>query len=1161
MVDPQKKPASGRKNRNWLSADNYFYGKVLFSSLIGVVAIAVLATVLVNVALRDHRHDSRRSRALEIIGTAHKIEADLAALETAHRGYLLTGRNELLQSFNARKEQAHTRFVQLAALLSDDNVSRKEVLEGSQNLDSWLSSVAEPALEARRAAGANPAALPGSEEILSDAADKSLLDSARQSLRTVEDQKQISLINRSEIDHSAQISFETLLFAPKLGGVISEMQKTESGYLLTGDKLCLDAYRKASGIFTAYYGHLSVLLADDPDQSETLKRIRNNVERWQRDTAHPRILACEQGKPLAALLAIDSSALDEARTETENLEKTQLETYAAAKSKMRIGRVTKTVALGLLCGLAIAVLLGANWYNFVAYRRHLRRIELAEAQTRAIVETTLDGILTITSQGVIDMVNPAAEKMFDYPASALVGQNIAKVIPQRLFWEDISTRSQAVVTTIGHRRNHRQFPIEISLNEMTVSGRKQFVALIRDVSERQRSEEMLKRVGSAITATGTREVLRSLLKQLAKTMETEFAFLLEVARPGEQGSYSLMVVEHGHVRLRPNFTLGGSAIDEALKKGFRMIQAGARASFPGDELLRELEAESFAAAPLLDRQGRTLGVIGIFDQQPILNEELTESALRIIASRGAAEIELKRSADDVAAEKERLGLALRLSKEGFIGTTAEGTVVMMNDAAQALTGWSEQEAFGKRLTDVFSVLHERTRKPSPAIIERIIETASIYGSANKMLLVARNGSTRLVENEVAPIRNSAGQRSGLVLLFRDVTDLSRLEETQRRADKLESLGAAAGRIAHDFNNLLTAIVGSVSLAQSAVPAESEVAEQLAAAKRASGRAQELAQQLLTFSKGGAPIKKTLSIVQLLRENVTAALRGSNIRSDFELDGDLWPVEVDPGQIGEVLKNLASNAEQAMPAGGTVRIKASNLVLEHQHPGTGSLRPGRYVQIVVQDEGIGIPEEYLGKIFDAYFTTKPRGAGLGLTTAYSIVKNHGGIITVESQPGAGATFSVHLPASEKTAEPEPIRSGRVLVLDDEEIICELITHALAPMGMEVVPALDAETAIELFKQSLVEGRRFDLLITDLTLPGGTGGKEVVQTLSEMDPDLKAIVSSGYKNDPVMSRCNEFGFCAAISKPYELEELAKVVQEAMQSAGPAPVYRDPAQGLPG
>ena len=392
------------------------------------------------------------------------------------------------------------------------------------------------------------------------------------------------------------------------------------------------------------------------------------------------------------------------------------------------------------------------------------------------------------------------------------------------------------------------------------------------------------------------------------------------------------------------------------------------------------------------------------------------------------------------------------------------------------------------------------------------------------------------------------------LLKRDITEQRRMREDALKAQKLESLGLLAGGIAHDFNNILTAILGNINLAKMNATPGDRVFERLAEAERGTRRAESLTQQLLTFSKGGAPIKKSGPIVSLLKECAEFSLRGSNVKLKFSIPEDLWPVEVDEGQISQVINNLVINADQAMPDGGLVRITAENTVVgpEHGLP----LTNGKFVKVSIADAGIGIPQEFIQRIFDPYFTTKQKGSGLGLATSYSIVKAHSGLITVESKLSAGATFHVYLPASEKEIK-ERQRTGRstlqvkgkVLIVDDENMVRSVAQEMLQHMGYEVEGARDGKEAIQLYKDSLKSSNPFSAVVMDLTIPGGMGGRETIKELLLLDPHVKAVVSSGYSNDPVMGQFESYGFKGVVCKPYDVEELhavlCKVINQGTES----------------
>ncbi|MDQ6809133.1 MAG: ATP-binding protein, partial [Verrucomicrobiota bacterium] len=422
---------------------------------------------------------------------------------------------------------------------------------------------------------------------------------------------------------------------------------------------------------------------------------------------------------------------------------------------------------------------------------------------------------------------------------------------------------------------------------------------------------------------------------------------------------------------------------------------------------------------------------------------------------------------------------------------------------------------------------------------------------------SRDGSEYVIEQVASPVRDAKNEVAGVVLVFRDITERQRNEAERRKAETLEQLGLLAGGIAHDFNNLLTAIIGNISLASLVLPPGDEMATRLNDAKNASMRARDLAQQLLTFARGGAPIKKTASIGKLIQDTVSFSLRGTHSRSEFAFGPELWPAEIDAGQISQVVANLVVNADQAMPNGGTLYVACDNFCYNSTTvPPITDLLPGDYIRITIRDQGVGIPENCLKRIFDPYFTTKAKGNGLGLATTYSIIKNHNGLITVESQMHFGSTFTLYLPALRHhelpVEQPRPVTtevitgSGRVLIVDDEEAIRALVEFTLERVGYEVAQAESALEGINLYQQSLDRGERFDAVILDLTLPGGMGGKEALKRLIEIDPTVTAIVSSGYAMDATMSRYQDYGFRGVIAKPYEASELGKTVHEVIEAS---------------
>jgi signal transduction histidine kinase/CheY-like chemotaxis protein len=395
----------------------------------------------------------------------------------------------------------------------------------------------------------------------------------------------------------------------------------------------------------------------------------------------------------------------------------------------------------------------------------------------------------------------------------------------------------------------------------------------------------------------------------------------------------------------------------------------------------------------------------------------------------------------------------------------------------------------------------------------------------------------LVEERTAELKSINNR------LQQEIFERERMEAELSRVQKLESLGLLAGGIAHDFNNLLGAIMGNISLAMLDVDPENSAYQQLTKAERASFRAQELTRQLLTFSRGGAPVKKRITLPGIITEAAGLSLRGSRVLHELSIAADLWPVEADEGQMMQVFNNLLINADQAMPVGGIIRIAAVNATLA---PGeVPSLAAGRYVMITVSDGGTGIPREHLGKIFDPYFTTKQKGSGLGLAATHSIIRKHDGHITVGSELGKGTVFHVYLPASPGEVAPPPRQekfvrgSGAVLILDDDEDMRKTTGDMLMRMGYTVDYAGEGNEAIARYQQAREAGRPFAAVILDLTVPGGMGGKEAIGKLLAIDPAVRAIVSSGYSEDPVMADFRAYGFRGVAIKPYRIRELSEVV----------------------
>lgn len=1001
-----------RRCFGWLFSQRHFRLKVVSGTAAGVTMILILAGVFLWVTLRNRYQDVLRVHTIDVMRLSSLVENDVADLETAHRGFLLTGKPTYLHDFEERSSSIKKHIQDLTQLVNVSVVQRKRVLKTQDIVQKWLDTTAVPEIESRKKLAPSETTKAEPPQL-----GKSVLDQARAILQSLQDEEQIALNERMGEQEWATQSTQVLNFLPKLERAVVEIEKENQGYLLTSEAGFEEAYRRALTDFYTYNGYLSVLLAGTPAQAELLANVRANLERWVNTIGSPEMRAKQDGKDATTLDSTNNGEelIGRIRQMIGTLEERQLSVYQTRMALTSRQRLVETTVMASLALLTVALLVASNSYSFVLVRKQLSKLEGAETRIRSIIQNILDGMITLDENGVICSMNPAAEKMFGYRENEMMGYKLSKLVPKwyanepdanpaATSWSEMVRRTGSTTLALARTRQLISFPVEMSLSEMMEAEQKFYVAMVRDVTEQKRFEK------------------------------------------------------------------------------------------------------------------------------------------------------------ELAAEKESLAVTLGSIGDGVITTDVQGRIIMMNNEAERLTGWSSQEGIGKPLKTVFNFVVDLAAQARTTQTAFRNEAQSILLSLpENATLVARDGSERTVEQLASPIRDNKNEIAGVVLVFRDITERQRAEVERRKAETLEQLGLLAGGIAHDFNNLLTAIIGNISLAALLLPPDDEMAARLVDAKNASVRARDLAQQLLTFARGGAPIKRATSIGKLIQDTVRFSLRGSHSRSEFSFGGDLWPAEIDPGQISQVIANMVVNGDQAMPNGGTLQVSVENFrYTTTTTPQISDLLPGDYIRIKIKDQGVGIPQQYLERIFDPYFTTKAKGNGLGLATCYSIIKNHNGLITVESEVHVGTSFNIYLPAAlnqelpvEQPSAPftqvtqEMTGSGRVLIVDDEEPIRALVDFTLTRLGYEVAQAETALEGVNIYKQKFESGDRFDAVILDLTLPGGMGGKEALKKMIEIDPTVNAIVSSGYANDATMSRYQDFGFHGVIAKPYEAADLGKVVHEVITS----------------
>ncbi len=553
--------------------------------------------------------------------------------------------------------------------------------------------------------------------------------------------------------------------------------------------------------------------------------------------------------------------------------------------------------------------------------------------------------------------------------------------------------------------------------------------------------------------------------------------------------------------------------------------------------------------PVATHEHRVVSPDGEIGWQQWTNRAILDQEGRLIEFQSVGRDITARKRAEKALRKSELQYRTTIDSMGDLVHVVDGNLrfLLINKAFEERLQDPDlrRRAIGRNVFEVFSFLPDRVRDE----YHQVLRTGETLITEEQTVIEGKEYTT---DTRKIPVFEDEDV-VGVVTVIRDITERRKLEEELFYARSLEAIGVLAGGIAHDFSNILTTAVGNIFLARRRAADNPPVLDKLRAAEKAIFRARHLTDQLLTFSKGGAPIKKAASISELLRETTDFALSGSNVKAEFDISDQLWNAEVDVGQISQVINNLLINAVQAMPHGGIVSISAENVVAsKNQHL---PLKHGKYVKISVQDRGVGIPEEHLSRIFLPYFTTKPNGSGLGLATAYSIVRKHSGHITVDSEPGEGCTFSVFLPASRKKIPPkhaapqEPVEGkGKILLMDDEQDVRETTGEVLRTLGYEVDVAAEGLEAIQLYTAARESGCPYDAVVLDLTVQGGMGGKEAIQQLLRVDPHVKALASSGYSSDPIMADHKSYGFMGVVVKPCRAEDLSRVLHDMLSPDRP-------------
>ncbi|MBU0676117.1 MAG: PAS domain S-box protein [Proteobacteria bacterium] len=759
-----------------------------------------------------------------------------------------------------------------------------------------------------------------------------------------------------------------------------------------------------------------------------------------------------------------------------------------------------------------------------------RRAEIllmaSEDKCRTIFDKANDGILiTDIEKNRFVEANRTIGKMLGYTKEELFALGVDDIhLPQDLpAVRDVFARQLRGELSLAEnvpvkRKDNSLFFADINAAVMNIGGRACLLGVFRDVTERRLVEETLKAQGQRLAESQRIAHIGSWEHNLEtnQAIWSDELFRLLGLDPQKDHEDFDLFFSMIHPEDQPQLK---GAIEETLRsqKPFNVEYRFNR----NDGQSRILHAQ---AELIPDSSGKLVVLSGT-------GQDITERKL--------AEEKIRRS-------EEYVRNILDTVDEGFIVVDRSYRIMSANRAYCSAFGVPVDQVLGRYCFEVSHKLempcHEAGEECS---VNRVFATGLPHTTFHRH--EDAEGSTTYVETKAFPLRDETGAVTQVIETINDITEKRLLEEERLKVQKLEAIGTLAGGIAHDFNNLLQGVFGYISLAKMGTGLNRETNEFLEEAEKALNLTVNLTTQLLTFSKGGKPVKRSANLGPVVENGVRFSLSGSSTGCCIVQEDDLWPVEMDEGQISQVIQNIILNASQAMAEGGRVEVSLRNIPSGDPVLPDG-LAVGPYVEVAVRDEGIGIQEKNLTKIFDPYFTTKTKGSGLGLATSYSIIKNHDGRIMVASTPGEGTTFHLFLPASETiqaddqpiVVNNEPIRPGKILIMDDEPMVCSIAGAMIKSLGHQVDYASNGEEAIDTYRVAMQKEEPFDVVILDLTIRGGMGGEETIRRLLAMNPEVVVVVSSGYADSPILANYREYGFKAILSKPYTLKNLESVIQ---------------------
>jgi PAS domain S-box-containing protein len=799
-------------------------------------------------------------------------------------------------------------------------------------------------------------------------------------------------------------------------------------------------------------------------------------------------------------------------------------------------------------------------------QRNLDQIQRREEKFRALFENSTEAIL-ILEDGKIAHSNDRALDLFDTSADELIGKELHELSPvrqqanenSRIRMEEILKRATnddprefqwKYVTTDGVL-----FDAQVGISPLTQWGGNFLQVIIRDISENKQltaAQDAIFKVSQAAQSSADLEEMYGIIHEAIKDLLPAENFYIALADK-DTGKLTLPYFADEYDSPPDEDAIHGGITEYVFRRGdpFLLSRGNVRQlAKEGDIILKGKLPVDWFGVPL-QAEDDIIGVMVV--QSYNLGVHYTDREIELltfVSDQIASVIAKKRAQEKAAEEHQLLSVMLKSIGDGVIAVDTSCNVILMNDRALELTGWDEDEAHHNNLKHVLTVIDESTGRPIS--MELNPDKEGYCDIPEYATLISKSGRRYNIALSAAPMENDAGESLGTIVAFHDITTLRNLEDEVYKAKALKSVSRLAAGLAHDFNNILTGILGNISLARLIPENNTKVEELLENAEISAENARKLTQQILNYPYGDNPSFEKLNISEILFDSASFALSEPQ-NAEIEIETNLWPIRVDPGQISHVFKNLLLNADQAQDGTGTIQVKASNVIIL---PSQLSMKmsPGPYISVKITDSGSGMTADEQKHIFEPYYSTRKDATGLGLTTSRTYVEKHLGHLKVESSPGKGTSVTVYLPAmpegiqedstfEEESAQDIPRGDERILVMEYESQVRYSLTVMLEELGYKVEAVADGDIAGRKYLEAYDNGNPFDAVILDLTVPGGKGASETIKRLKFIDSNVRAIVSSGYLYDPTMAEYEMHGFAGKVVKPFNISELANTLRDVL------------------